>query len=92
MLEQLNTLQIAAKNEFLKIKDTDSLEQTRVKYLGRKGLLSQLMKTIGSLPPEENPLIGKKANECKKIIECLWEERVSQLQQKSRQGKKEKHI
>jgi len=90
MLEQLKNLQIAAKNEFLKIKDAASLEEIRVKYLGRKGLLSQLMKTIASLPPEEKPLIGKKANECKKIIELFWEERFSQLKQKATQDKNEK--
>ena len=90
MLEQLKNLQIAAKNEFLKIKDAGSLEQIRVKYLGRKGLISQLMKTIASLPPEEKPLIGKKANECKKVIEYFLEERLSQLKQKSTKNKKEK--
>ena len=48
------------------------------------------MKTIGSLPPEEKPEIGKKANECKKAIESCWEERFSQLKQKPKKNKQTK--
>ena len=90
MLDQLKNLQREAQDEIVKIKDFNSLEKMRVKYLGRKGLLSQLMKKMSSLPPAKKPAIGKKANECKKTIEQLWEERFSQLNQKSIEDKGKK--
>lgn len=45
--------------------DLASLEQLRVQYLGKKGLISLQMKTLGSLPAEERPLFGKLVNEAK---------------------------
>ena len=45
--------------------DLASLDQLRVQYLGRKGLISLQMKTLGSLPAEERPLFGKLVNEAK---------------------------
>ncbi len=45
--------------------DLASLDQLRVQYLGKKGLISLQMKTLGSLPAEERPLFGKLVNEAK---------------------------
>lgn len=45
--------------------DLGSLDQLRVQYLGKKGLISMQMKTLGSLPAEERPLFGKLVNEAK---------------------------
>ena len=55
--------------------DLASLDQLRVQYLGKKGLISLQMKTLGSLPAEERPLFGKLVNEAKdevagRISEC----------------------
>ena len=45
--------------------DLGSLDQLRVQYLGKKGLISMQMKSLGSLPAEERPLFGKLVNEAK---------------------------
>ncbi len=45
--------------------DLTALDQLRVQYLGKKGLISLQMKTLGSLPVEERPLFGKLVNEAK---------------------------
>jgi len=45
--------------------DLASLDQLRVQYLGKRGLISLQMKTLGSLPAEERPLFGKLVNEAK---------------------------
>jgi len=55
--------------------DLASLDQLRVQYLGKKGLISLQMKTLGSLPAEQRPLFGKLVNEAKdevagRISEC----------------------
>ncbi len=81
MLEKLKNLETAAAEEIFKITDLASLEQMRIKYLGRKGLLSQILKTISSLPKEEKPKIGKVANDCKVKIERLWKERFDQFKE-----------
>ncbi|MGA1874691.1 MAG: phenylalanine--tRNA ligase subunit alpha [bacterium] len=90
MLNQIIDLQTEARDEILKMRDLTSLEQTRVKYLGRKGLLPQLLKKIGSLPADQKPQVGKVANECKERIEQFWEERFVQLKQSMEELKEEK--
>ncbi len=47
----------------------DSLNAVSVKYLGRKGIITQFLRNISKLPPEERPKAGEKANEIKKILE-----------------------
>ena len=79
--EQLKKIQTEAKTEILAAQDLNSLESMRVKYLGRNGLLPQLMKKIGSLPEEEKPKVGKLTNECKGLIEEAWQEKHAQLKQ-----------
>jgi phenylalanyl-tRNA synthetase alpha chain len=48
--------------------DLGSLDQLRVQYLGKKGLISLQMKTLGTLPVEERPLFGKLINEAKSDV------------------------
>lgn len=79
MLDQLEMLQKEASEEILNITDLALLEQVRIKYLGRKGRLAQLMRVISSLPQEEKPRIGQAANECKDKIERRWEDRFQEL-------------
>lgn len=55
--------------------DLAALDQLRVQYLGKKGLISLQMKTLGSLSAEERPQFGKLVNEAKdevagRIAEC----------------------
>src|SRR3990172_10619800 len=45
--------------------DLPTLEAIRVKYLGKKGLLTELLKGLGSLPPDERPQAGQAINEAK---------------------------
>jgi phenylalanyl-tRNA synthetase alpha chain len=79
--EQLGKIQTEAKDEIQAVQDFNSLESMRVKYLGRNGLLPQLMKKIGSLPEEEKPIVGKLTNECKALIEEIWQEKHAHLKQ-----------
>ncbi|MEW6380775.1 MAG: phenylalanine--tRNA ligase subunit alpha [bacterium] len=83
MIEQLKKIQTDAKNEILAVQDLASLEDVRVKYLGRNGLLSRIIKQIGSLPADEKPAIGKLTNEAKGLLEGIWQEKLAQLKQKA---------
>ena len=42
-----------------------SLDETRVKYLGKSGLMTGLLKNLGKLPPEERPQAGQAINKAK---------------------------
>jgi phenylalanyl-tRNA synthetase alpha chain len=61
--------------------DLKSLDQHRVHYLGKKGKLTESLKSLGQLPPEQRPLMGQKVNVVKEKIQVLIEERSSLLQQ-----------
>lgn len=45
------------------------LDQIRVRYLGKKGELTQFLKTLGNLPAEERPKVGQAVNEAKKTLQ-----------------------
>lgn len=47
----------------------EELEEVRIKYIGRKGALTEMLKTIREVPPEERAFVGKKLNELKRAIE-----------------------
>ena len=59
-------------------------EQFRLKYIGKKGLISQMYSSLGSLSTEERPLVGKKANELKNRVEEILEKKRKEIQEKQK--------
>lgn len=59
--------------------DLKSLDQYRVQYLGKKGTLTEYLKSLGQLPANERPAAGQKINVVKEAIQTLIEERDNQL-------------
>ncbi len=74
-----------ARREILEAEDPRSLEDVRIKYLGRKGLLARIYASFSSLPPEEKPVVGKEANTLKSLISRLLKERQDALAHEERQ-------
>ena len=68
MLEQFEQTGSDALAELQKVGDPAALEDYRIKYLGRKGLITQLLSQIGKLPPEQKPQAGQLANRIKKDV------------------------
>jgi len=60
--------------------DIAQLERIRVNYLGKKGILTEQMRSIGKLPPEERPKVGQVLNELKQTMEQALEERKKVLE------------
>ena len=60
--------------------DLSSLEALRVEYLGKKGQLTGLLKTLGSLAADQRPAAGAKINEVKQALQAQLEERKRDLQ------------
>ncbi|MFH1488321.1 MAG: phenylalanine--tRNA ligase subunit alpha, partial [Pseudomonadota bacterium] len=84
MREQILDLEKNARQVLESIADLSSLEAFRIEYLGKKGLISSLMKKIGTLSAEERPEIGLLANRINKELRQLFEERLLKL--KSQKG------
>ena len=62
MEEKLTAIKEAALNEIASAENSAALEEIRVKYLGKKGELTTILRGMGSLSPEERPVVGKLVN------------------------------
>ena len=69
MQEQLLSLQEVALNEIKDASSIEAVENLRVKYLGKKGELTAILKEMGKLSKEERPVIGQVANTVRESIE-----------------------
>jgi len=65
------------------------LDQLRVRYLGRQGAVTQLLRALGTLPPDERPLVGAAANEAKRELEALLDARLAAAQLAERRTRRE---
>ncbi len=68
MKEQLSRIKAEAESALQSAETLDALEELRVKYLGKKGELTSVMKGMGALSAEERPVIGQLANEVRDFI------------------------
>ena len=80
MLEQFEEVGQQALEELKTVADPKALEDYRIKYLGRKGQVTQLLSQIGALPREEKPKAGQLANRIKKEVTAAFEERKGALE------------
>ena len=60
------------------------LEALRVRFLGRQGALTMLLRSLGTLPAEERPVVGAAANEAKRELEALLESRLATAAERER--------
>jgi len=68
MIEVLEKIKAEAEREILSAQTLDELKNLRIKYLGRKGLLTRVLRDVAKLPPEERPQFGKRGNEVKDYL------------------------
>ena len=78
-MQSLEEIRQQAETEVRGAADLKSLDACRVHYLGKKGLLTEYLKTLGQLSPEERPAAGQKINTVKMVIQNLIEERDSEF-------------
>jgi phenylalanyl-tRNA synthetase alpha chain len=60
--------------------DTAALEDVRVRYLGRKAELPNLLRGVAQLPPEERGAVGRAANEARRALDAAIEARREALE------------
>jgi len=80
-LEQLEELRVNALQELEGINNIKELEPWRIRYLGKKSGLTQILRGLGSLPPEERKVVGARANEIKGTLEDGWKQKEPALRE-----------
>ena len=87
MREKLEAIRAAAEEAVRTAVDEKQIEDIRVKYLGKKGELTALLKLMGSLSPEERPKMGQLVNDAKGLVETAISERKAKLKEKAQELK-----
>jgi len=77
--EQLERLKQEAIRQLEQAESSAALAELRVKFLGRKGALTEILRGMGALPPEERPVIGQVANGVREAIEEAIERKQREI-------------
>lgn len=76
---QLENIRNSAKEALAKVAKPEDLETLRVKYLGKKGELTAILRQMGKLSAEERPIMGQLTNEVRASIEKAIEQKKAEL-------------
>ncbi len=76
--ELLNALE-CAKAQIRASRSSAELKEVRVKFLGKKGVITQALRSLGQVPPDERPAMGRLANDIRESIESLVESRENEI-------------
>lgn len=79
MIDKLNIIKEQAFTEITHCQDMANVEKIKVKFLGKKGELTSLLRGMGQLSSEERPLVGKIANEVRDSIQELLDRKYEDL-------------
>ncbi len=85
MKQALEKIELAAKAELEKIGDSAELENLRIKFLGKKGELTAILKQMAALSAEERPVIGQLANRVRADIEEAVAQKAAELKAEASQ-------
>lgn len=77
LIAELDKLCQNAEADFATVKDSQGVEDLRIKYVGRQGSLPALVKMMGQVPKEDKPATGKKMNEVKNRVQALLDTAVA---------------
>lgn len=92
MKEKLNTLMQNAGLVIEKVQTLQEIEELRVRFLGKKGEITEISKSMRDLSPEERPTFGQKVNEVKNSIAAMIENKTLELKEKAKKEQLEKEI
>jgi phenylalanyl-tRNA synthetase alpha chain len=79
MVERIEQLRSEAEAAIAAASSTAELEELRVRFLGRKAELPQLLRGVRDLPPQERGAVGQAANQARQALESLLESRAAEL-------------
>lgn len=90
MKQKLEEIKASAKAALAEAKDSRAVDEIRIKFLGKKGELTAILKMMGSLSAEERPIMGQLANKIRTDIENAVAEADSKMKEMAQAEKLEK--
>jgi phenylalanyl-tRNA synthetase alpha chain len=90
MIDKLEALERDAGQALLAAEDESGLGEWRSSYLGRRGKITDAVKAVVALPPEERPAYGRRANELKQALEEAYERKAEDLRKRTVSGARAK--
>jgi phenylalanyl-tRNA synthetase alpha chain len=76
---KLTNMKNSSQTAFLAAKTSAELYQRKVEFLGKNGVITEVMKAMGTLSKEQKPEFGKKVNEVKNDLEAIYDTKEAQL-------------
>lgn len=80
MLEKIEHVKVDFLQELNAANDLKALEEVRIKFLSRKGLIAELFEELKSVPPSDKPAIGRALNELRGFAQSRFDARKSELE------------
>jgi phenylalanyl-tRNA synthetase alpha chain len=80
MLDELQRVKEEALSSLGEVQSSEALERWHKRYLGKRGALTEMLRSVGDLPREERPAFGRAANEAKRALEEAYEARAQALE------------
>jgi phenylalanyl-tRNA synthetase alpha chain len=80
MLDELQRVKEEALSSLGEVQSSEALERWHKRYLGKRGALTEMLRSVGDLPREERPAFGHAANEAKRALEEAYEARAQALE------------
>ena len=85
MEARIQSVKSSAVEECSKSESLAQLQQLWVKYLGKKGEVTQLLRSMGSIPADQRPVVGQMVNQLKVELEQLYEQKEAELEKQIQQ-------
>ena len=82
MQEKFNQIKTNAQNELLTVSSVKELGELKVKYVGKSGEITSLLKSMKDIPAEQRSSFGKMVNDLKEEVSSLFNNKEEQLKQK----------
>lgn len=92
MKEKLNAIREAAIKQIEASDGLEKLNEVRVSFLGKKGELTTVLKSMKDVAPEERPMVGQLVNETREAIETLLEETKKKLEKAAREEQLKREV
>ena len=89
MEDEITKIKQNSEKEIQQCQDEKELNEFRIKYLGKKGQLTLVLREMGKLKPEEKPIIGSLVNKVRDELEILIQEKQKQFKRKELEKKLE---
>jgi phenylalanyl-tRNA synthetase alpha chain len=85
--EKLEQLRVQVLEHLEQIEEKKDLDDLRVKIMGKKGKLTEILRGMGSIPAEERPKVGQLVNQVRQELEAKFEQAETSMQEKIKKAR-----